>query len=104
MLLMELLKLMTYQPATLYRLGLRTVSHNIAHGEIFHNRVLPLVLTYGKNYDVRNLLITLKSFAQRHRIYQQLCLPRKIEDDLHLHIAYDLFLKVYALTRLSLLR
>ena len=94
---------MTYQPATLYRLGLRTVSHNIAHGDVFHNRVLPLVLTYEKTYDVRNLLITLKSFARRHRIYRQLHLPHNIKDDLHLHIAYDLFLKANPLARLSIL-
>ena len=94
---------MTYQPATLYRLGLRTVSHNIAHGDVFHDRVLPLLLSYGKTYNDRNLLITLKSFARRHRIYRKLHLPRNIEDDLHLHIAYDLFLKANALARLSIL-
>ena len=94
---------MTYQPATLYKLGLRSVSHNVAHGDFFNDRVLPLVMTYGKTYDVRNLLITLKSFAKRHRIYRQLCLPSNIEDDLHLHIAYDLFLKANALARLSTL-
>ena len=95
---------MSHEPATLYKLGLRSVSHNIAHGDLFNDRVLPLVITYGETYDVRNLLITLKSFANRHRIYRHLRLPRNIEDDLHLHIAYDLFVKANTLSRLPVLQ